>query len=109
MPVRPGEHYRLTAVRYLGQELRTPGVRIGAVVGRLPAGHDRDHEEYLVLAAPPAAAWPDDVRARLAAGARWWSTAQLRAAGVPVEPGSLVLLIEGYWEGWLPDGEISLE
>ncbi|MEV0908553.1 hypothetical protein [Streptomyces hokutonensis] len=109
VPMRPGEHYRLTTVRYLRHELRIPALRIAAVVGRLPAGRDRDRVEYLVLAAPPAAVWPHDVRARLASGARWWTTAQLRDAGVSVEPGTLTLLMEGYWEGWLPDGEISLE
>nr|WP_234312564.1 hypothetical protein [Streptomyces seoulensis] len=49
------------------------------------------------------------MRALLGDGARWWSTAQLRDAGVRVEPDSLPLLMDGYWEGWLPDGVIALE
>ncbi|MCZ1018935.1 hypothetical protein [Streptomyces noursei] len=32
-----------------------------------------------------------------------------RDGGVPVEPEVLLDLIDGYWEGWLPDGVISLE
>ncbi|QBJ91430.1 hypothetical protein D0Z67_14810 [Streptomyces seoulensis] len=109
VPVRVGESYRRTAVRYLRRQAGLPPVRITPVVGVLPAIDDRRQTEYVVLARPVAEAWPPDVRALLGDGARWWSTAQLRDAGVRVEPDSLPLLMDGYWEGWLPDGVIALE
>jgi ADP-ribose pyrophosphatase YjhB (NUDIX family) len=108
-PVRVGEPYRRAAVRYLRQQLGLPGLRIAPVVGVLPAVGGRCRVEYVVLARPATEAWQQDVRPLLGTSARWWSTTQLRDAGVRVEPDTLPLLMDGYWEGWLPDGEVSLE
>lgn len=107
--IRPGESFRRAAAHHLRRELRLPALRIAPVTGRLPASGGRRHEEYFVLAVPAAGAWPCDVRALLATGARWWTTAELRATDVRVEPPVLLDLIDGYWEGWLPDGVVSLE
>lgn len=109
VPIRPQESCRRTATRYLRRERRFPALRLGAVIGHLPAGGSRGSAEYIVLAAPAATDWPQDVRALMDPGARWWSTAELRDSGVAVEPETLPLLIDGYWEGWLPDGVVSLE
>lgn len=108
-PMRPGESFRRTAARCLRHELRLPAVRIAAVTGRLPASDQRRHEEYFILVAPAVRVWPCDVRLLLAPGARWWTTAELRDGGTHVEPEVLLDLIDGYWEGWLPDGVVSLE
>jgi ADP-ribose pyrophosphatase YjhB (NUDIX family) len=109
VPVRAGEPYRRTAVRYLRWETGLPCLRIAPVVGVLPAIGGRQLVEYVVLAGPVTEAWLEDVRVLFGTDARWWSTAQLRDTGVRVEPDTLPLLMDGYWEGWLPDGEVSLE
>lgn len=109
VPVRAGEPYRRTAVRYLRSLTGLPGLLITPVVGVLPATGARRRIAYVVLARPVTGAWPQNAPALLGAGARWWSTAQLRDAGARVEPDTLPLLMDGYWEGWLPDGEVSLE
>ncbi|MGW5710130.1 hypothetical protein [Streptomyces olivaceus] len=62
----------------------------------------------MILVAPAVRVWPCDVRLLLAPDARWWTTAELRDGGTHVEPEVLLDLIDGYWEGWLPDGVISL-
>ncbi|MGX1853066.1 NUDIX domain-containing protein [Streptomyces sp. NPDC055299] len=107
--IQPGESFRQAAERHLRCELHLPALRIASVTGRLPVCEERQYEEYLVLAAPVGRAWPCDVGVLLAPGARWWTTAELRNGGVSVEPEMLLDLIDGYWEGWLPDGVISLE
>ncbi|MGX1491465.1 hypothetical protein RKD41_003724 [Streptomyces tendae] len=33
----------------------------------------------------------------------------MRSERAPVEPAELLDFMDGYWDGWLPDGEISLE
>ncbi|MFJ5305199.1 hypothetical protein [Streptomyces sp. NPDC088350] len=109
VPVRAGEPYRRAAARYLRRQFGLTGSRIAPVVGVLPAVGERGCVEYVVLARPATGAWQREVRTVLGTGARWWSTAELRDAGVWVEPDTLPLLMDGYWEGWLPDGEISLE
>ncbi|MFF6996056.1 hypothetical protein ACFY93_14085 [Streptomyces sp. NPDC008313] len=109
VPVRAGEPYRRTAVRYLLWETGLPCLRIAPVVGVLPAVGGRQRVEYVVLARSETGVWPYDVRSLWSPGARWWNTAELRDTGVLVEPETLPLLMDGYWEGWLPDGEVSLE
>ncbi|MFE7607000.1 NUDIX domain-containing protein [Streptomyces celluloflavus] len=108
-PIRPGESFRHAAARHLRCELHLPALRIAPVAGRLPASGERQHEEYFVLVAPTGRAWPCDVCVLLAPGARWWATVELRHEGVLVEPEVLLDLMDGYWEGWLPDGVVSLE
>ncbi|MEU9333225.1 NUDIX domain-containing protein [Streptomyces sp. NPDC048290] len=108
-PMRPGESFRRAAARCLRHERRLPAMRIAAVTGRFPASDQRRHEEYYVLVAPAARTWPGDVCLLPAPDARWWTTAELRDGGARVEPEALLDLIDGYWEGWLPDGVISLE
>ncbi|WP_225100322.1 hypothetical protein [Streptomyces sp. CoH27] len=109
LPVRAQEPCRRTVLRHLRRERRFPAVCIGAVVGRLPTGTARPVEEYVVLAAPACGRWPRDVRVLMAPGACWWDTAALRKSGAAVEPETLPLFLDGYWEGWLPGGVISLE
>lgn len=107
-PMQPGESLYGAAARCLRRELRLPALRIAAVTGRLPVSDQHRYEEYFVLVAPAARAWPCGVRLLLTPDARWWTTAELRDSGARVEPEVLLDLIDGYWEGWLPDGVISL-
>lgn len=46
-------------------------------------------------------------RTVLLEGTRWWSLAEL--AAVTTRPTDLALVIQGYWEGWLPDGPLSVD
>ncbi|MFJ9033030.1 hypothetical protein ACIRQP_31780 [Streptomyces sp. NPDC102274] len=41
--------------------------------------------------------------------ARWWTTTGLRSQSARVEPRQLLDVMDGYWDGWLPDGEIALD
>ncbi|MFE2103405.1 hypothetical protein [Streptomyces sp. NPDC059468] len=61
------------------------------------------------MARPAAGSWPTAVCSALAPDARWWTRAELRAARALVEPTELIDFMDGYWDGWLPDEEISLE
>lgn len=44
----------------------------------------------------------------LAPKARWWTLHALKSDQIQVEPPQLLDLLGGYWDGWLPDGEVSL-
>ncbi|MEV6961978.1 hypothetical protein AB0M97_22880 [Streptomyces sp. NPDC051207] len=109
VPVPAGQSYSRAVVQWLCRRTGLPDLRIAPVVGVLPADGARRRTQYVVLVRPVAAAWTDDVCARLEAGARWWTLDELHGKGVAVEPETLPLLLEGYWDGWLPDGEVSLE
>ncbi len=75
-----------TAVRCLRRERRIPALRVGAVIGHLPAGASRVSAEYIILAAPRL---PTGRRmyepALMDPGAHWWSTAGLRDSCVAVD------------------------
>ncbi|MEU5545111.1 hypothetical protein AB0G85_22355 [Streptomyces sioyaensis] len=106
VPVRTCESFARAATNYLQQQTGLPWPQIAPVIGRFPAGPGRQRPEYVVLAPLPSPAWPKYLPER---AGRWWTTAQLRAARDVVEPAILPDFIDGYWDGWLPDGEISLE
>ncbi|MER5462871.1 hypothetical protein ABT010_19745 [Streptomyces sp. NPDC002668] len=60
---------------------------------------------------PPRAAgtsWKDKPGRMLGPDARWWAVAALRSEQVAVAPAQMLDLVDGYWEGRLPDGEVSL-
>jgi ADP-ribose pyrophosphatase YjhB (NUDIX family) len=109
VPVSAGEPYAQAAAQWLCRRTGLSDLRIAPVVGVLPSVGARRRTEYVVLVRPAAAAWADDVCPRLDAGARCWTLDELHGRGVDVEPETLPLLLEGYWDGWLPDGEVSLE
>ncbi|MFF8843412.1 hypothetical protein ACF08N_11870 [Streptomyces sp. NPDC015127] len=69
---------------------------------------DAEKPGYVVLALPAAGRWQRRPGQMLGADARWWTVSGLRSAATPVEPPQLLDLVDGYWEGWLPDGEVSL-
>ncbi|EPJ37052.1 hypothetical protein STAFG_5868 [Streptomyces afghaniensis 772] len=79
-------------------------LRIAPVVGVLPAAGARRCTEYVVLVRPGAMAWTGEMRARLDPCARWWTLDELQAEGVAVEPETLPLLLEGYWDGGAAPG-----
>lgn len=63
---------------------------------------------YVVLALPASGDWDRTAGQILGPAACWWAPAALRAQRALVEPSQLIDLVEGYWDGWLPDGEVSL-
>ncbi|MFH8564626.1 hypothetical protein [Streptomyces sp. NPDC017988] len=69
---------------------------------------DTEKHGYVVLALPAADSWPRRPAQMLGPGAQWWSLRDLRFGEVAVEPAEMLDLVEGYWDGWLPDGEVSL-
>ncbi|TLQ46359.1 NUDIX hydrolase [Streptomyces marianii] len=105
--MRPGDTCRRAAVRHLRRNLGLPPLRIAPVIGRIRATGADGPERFVVLVAP-ALAWPADVRVLLHPDARWWTVAQIRASQTPLDPPPLIDLIDGYWDGWLPDGPITL-
>ncbi|MFF0110742.1 hypothetical protein [Streptomyces hirsutus] len=65
--------------------------------------------QYVVVVRPATGSWPTSVNPSLSPSTQWWTTAELRSARVPVEPVQLLDFMDGYWDGWLPDGEIPLD
>lgn len=110
VPIRPAEPCRRTVGRYLRRELTLPTLRISPLVGRLTSSSGAvGGVQYVILVAPAVGEWCDSVPRALGPGANWWNTADLRAQSVRVEPCQLLDLMDGYWGGWLPDGEITLD
>ncbi|MFC5214170.1 hypothetical protein [Streptomyces coerulescens] len=109
VPMRPGETIRRAASRYLRRTVHLPPIRISPLIGRLSRRNSVVGVQFVVVVRPAAESWPSAVRFAIAPEACWWTTAELRSAGAVVEPAELLDFMDGYWEGWLPDGEISLE
>ncbi|MFF7601058.1 NUDIX hydrolase [Streptomyces mirabilis] len=109
VPMRPGETVRRAAVRHLRRVAHLPALRIPPLIGRLSHKGAPQGVQYVVVVRPAAESWPPAVCFALAPEARWWTTTELRLAGALVEPADLLDFMDGYWDGWLPDGEISLE
>lgn len=108
VPMRAGMTCRRTAVRFLRRRLRLQPVRVTPVIGRLFAIDDTEKLGYVALVLPVAGAWGPRSTQILGASARWWTLRELRAQELPVEPVEVLDLVDGYWDGWLPDGEVSL-
>ncbi|MFF8843392.1 hypothetical protein ACF08N_11765 [Streptomyces sp. NPDC015127] len=108
VPIRAGATCRHTAARFLRRRLGLPAVRIAPVVGRLFAIDDVEKRGCVVMALPLVGAWPRRPAQMLGPEARWWTVREARSGDAPVEPMELLDLVDGYWEGWLPDGEVSL-
>ncbi|MFE1289566.1 hypothetical protein [Streptomyces sp. NPDC058751] len=108
-PIRPGETVRRAAMRHLRRVAHLPALRIQPLIGRLSRRDVPQGVQYVVVVRPAGESWPSAVRFALAPEAQWWTTAELRSSGERVEPAELLDFMDGYWEGWLPDGEISLE
>ncbi|GGK64259.1 hypothetical protein [Streptomyces flaveus] len=109
VPMRLGETSRRAATRHLRRVTRLPALRISPLIGQLSRRDAPAGVQYVVVVRPAAESWPPSVRFALAPEARWWTTAELRSARALVEPAELLDFMDGYWDGWLPDGEISLE
>lgn len=107
--MRPGENNRCAAARHLRRVAHLPAVRVSPLIGRLPRRDTSEGTQYVVVVRPAAGSWPISIRFTLGPQARWWTTAELRSARAVVEPAELLDFMDGYWDGWLPDGEISLE
>lgn len=109
VPMRPGETCCRAATRHLQRVARLPALRVSPLIGRLSRRDAPEGVQYVVVVRPAAEGWPTAIRCALAPEARWWTTAELRSAQALVEPAELLDFMDGYWDGWLPDGEISLE
>ncbi|WP_139151362.1 hypothetical protein [Streptomyces sp. WMMB 322] len=108
MTVRTGVSYRSDAVKFMRRRRKLGPVRIAPVIGRLFAIDDTEKLGYVVLGLPEAGGWKDKPGRMLGPGARWWTLHALESERIQVEPPQLLDLVDGYWEGWLPDGEVSL-
>ncbi|MEW2082179.1 hypothetical protein [Streptomyces sp. NPDC005283] len=109
VPIHDGTTHRRASLRFLRRRLQLPRVGLAPVVGRLFAIDDVEKCGYVVLVLPAAGHWKDKPGRMLGPQARWWAVAALRSERVAVEPAQMLDLVDGYWEGWLPDGETSLE
>lgn len=69
---------------------------------------DVEKRGYVVLVLPEAGTWKDKPGRMLGPAARWWTVPALEREQVPIDPPELLDLVDGYWNGWLPDGEVSL-
>ncbi|WP_406838055.1 hypothetical protein ACICHK_20625 [Streptomyces sp. AHU1] len=108
-PMRPGETVRRAALRHLRRVVRLPALRVQPLIGRLSRRDVPQGVQYVVVVRPAGDSWPSATRFAFAPEAQWWTTAELRRSGERVEPAELLDFMDGYWEGWLPDGEISLD
>lgn len=92
-------------------------VRYGAVVGHLWATHPQPESGirverrpmFVIPTAPLCTGIIDRLADQLPSPARWWTSEQLRKAGVTVFPPELPEVVEGYWDGWLPDGPLTMD
>ncbi|WP_406438023.1 hypothetical protein OHB00_26035 [Streptomyces sp. NBC_00631] len=109
VPMRSGETSRRAATRHLRKVAHLPAMRISPIIGRLSREDLPRGVQYILVVRPAAGNWPPSVRFALSPEACWWTTAELRSAGAVVDPAELLDFMDGYWEGWLPDGEISLK
>lgn len=108
--VRSGETCRSAALRYLERIPGLPCLTMSPLVGRHRVGRGLGlgSLEYVVLFRAADDVW-DSTGQPWGQAARWWSLHELAQQHVVVEPASLPLFMDGYWDGWLPDGEISLD
>lgn len=106
--VRPGVTHRSAAIKFMRRRRKLGSVRIASVVGRLFAIDDAEKRGYVVLGLPEAGGWDDKPGRMLGPGTRWFTIKELRVERVSIEPPQLLHLVDGYWDGWLPDGEVSL-
>lgn len=109
VPIRPGETIRRAASRHLRRTVHLPRFvsRLSSVAS--PARTPRRAFSTSSWCAPSRKAGHAAVRFAIAPEACWWTTAELRSDRAQVEPAELLDFMDGYWGGWLPDGEISLE
>ncbi|MER7924094.1 hypothetical protein ABTY96_13380 [Streptomyces sp. NPDC096057] len=109
VPMRSGETCRRAATRHLRRVAHFPALRISSLIGRRSREDEPQGVQYVLVVRSAAGNWPPSVRFALSPEACWWTTAELRSADAHVEPAELLDFMDGYWEGWLPDEEVSLE
>jgi hypothetical protein len=115
--VTGGSSYVDVASETVRARLGNVSVRYGAVVGHLWASRPQPIsgvcvERRLLLVIPSEPLSSQSVQ-RLADESplplRWWTAEQLRSVEADVFPPELPNVVDGYWEGWLPDGPITLD
>ncbi|WP_277037135.1 hypothetical protein [Actinacidiphila oryziradicis] len=111
-----GSSYEVAAAAVARVRTGSAEVRYGAVVGHVwatgPAWSGTRVERRLLLAVPAGPLDARAVRNLAEAGplpARWWTAAELRESGVPVRPPELPEVVDGYLDGRLPDGPLTLD
>ncbi|SFX45708.1 hypothetical protein SAMN02787144_1003167 [Streptomyces atratus] len=74
-----------------------------------PPGADRGRrtERRLLMATVTHPLRPRSEPAQLQV--RWWNLGQVRQSHRPTHPTELADIVEGYWDGWLPDGPLTVE
>jgi hypothetical protein len=115
--VRGGSSYKEAADEAVRVRAGNVAMGYGAVVGHVWATKPEPRsgariERRLLLATPVDPLSAGAVRRLAAVGplpARWWTPGELRESGVPVAPPELANVVDGYWDGWLPDGPLTLE
>ncbi|WP_333772459.1 hypothetical protein [Streptomyces sp. IBSBF 3136] len=107
-PTRPGETSRHAATRYLRRIAHLPALGSSPLLGRL-CRKDQPEGVYVVAVRPAAEVWQPFVGFALASQARWWTTAELRSAGVLAEPAELLDSWTATGSGGCSDEKISLE
>jgi hypothetical protein len=95
-------------LRYLRRYPGLPRLSISPLIGHHRVGVDLGTLEYVVLFRAAHDSW-DSATGLLGRQAKWWTLHELGRQRVNVEPASLPLFMDGYWEGWLPDEEVSLD
>ena len=109
--------YQEVASQTVRARLGDVPVRFGAVVGHLwatgPQPGSGVRVERRLLLAVPSEPLPRQSLQRLVDEStlplRWWTSEQLRSAEADVFPPELPDIVDGYWDGWIPDGPITLD
>ncbi|MEV0886422.1 hypothetical protein AB0J03_21640 [Streptomyces microflavus] len=72
-----------------------------------PEDHDRAERRLLLVLLPPGALRP--AAGPGARNASWWPITRLLAGEVVTRPAELAAFLDGYLQGWLPDGQHALD
>lgn len=112
--VRTGQSFR-SAVRNAARHWwGLPHAPIASTTGipwthpHVPADHRHAPQRHLLLVLLP----PDAPRPHPGPGAHrtsWWPIARLLAGEVATRPAELAAFLDGYLQGWLPDGQHALD
>lgn len=105
-PMRPGwpEGLRHRMLRLPCEPLLAQDERFAAALGIRTA-----HPLPMLLGEPPGT-HPASVQHAFGPGAQWWPYEALcTQTDLLIEPPQILMLVDGYWNGWLPDNEVTLD
>lgn len=113
--VNNGADYEAAAIRLVGRLFpMVAAVEVAPVVGHLWAtpplpGTGARTEARLFLAITPGMAERSSASGGEQTRSRWFSHEELTQRQGAMHPPELPSVIDGYWDGWLPDGPLTLE